>query len=57
MEHFAERPLDRMTIVEWELARWFWEEMHKQQESEIYAENAWLRAAEYDPRMDNPKEW
>jgi hypothetical protein len=28
-----------------------------QQESEIQAENAWLRAAEYDPRMDDPREW
>lgn len=28
-----------------------------EQESEIAAENAWLRHAEYDPRMDNPREW
>jgi hypothetical protein len=28
-----------------------------QQESEIAAENAWLRHAEYDPRMDDPREW
>lgn len=25
--------------------------------SEQYAENAWLRAAEYDPRMHDPREW
>ena len=24
---------------------------------EQYAENAWLRAAEYDPRMEDPREW
>jgi len=25
--------------------------------AEAQAENAWLRAAEYDPRMDDPREW
>jgi hypothetical protein len=25
--------------------------------AEERAENAWLRAAEYDPRMDDPREW
>jgi hypothetical protein len=28
-----------------------------EQASEIAAENAWLRAAEYDPRMHDPREW
>lgn len=28
-----------------------------QHKSEMAAENAWLVAAEYDPRMDDPREW
>jgi hypothetical protein len=29
----------------------------RQAQSEQQAESAWLRAAEYDPRMDDPREW
>lgn len=29
----------------------------REYESETAAESAWLRAAEYDPRMDDPREW
>lgn len=25
--------------------------------AEMQAENAWLRYAEYDPRMNDPREW
>lgn len=32
-------------------------ERDAEQADEIYAENAWLRAAEYDPRMNDPREW
>jgi hypothetical protein len=32
-------------------------DQYQQQLSEIWAEDAWLRAAEYDPRMDDPREW
>jgi hypothetical protein len=32
-------------------------DQHEQQRHEIEAENAWLRAAEYDPRMQDPREW
>jgi len=32
-------------------------ELETQAAAERAAENAWLRAAEYDPRMDDPREW
>ena len=33
------------------------EDANQAQEAEIRAENAWLHAAEYDPRMEDPREW
>jgi len=35
----------------------YYEWLAEGQQSEIDAENGWLRAAEYDPRMDDPREW
>lgn len=32
-------------------------EMYEEQLSEYLTETGWLRAAENDPRMDNPREW
>jgi hypothetical protein len=32
-------------------------ELDQQQADEIAAENAWKAATEWDPRMDDPREW
>lgn len=60
-DHLVERGTsavgrEELRLLEAEIAA-YEDRCDGEQESEIAAENAWLRAAEYDPRMSDPREW